>query len=705
MKNKIEEWRSIQRARNPQRVVLLRILMFNVLFLVFAAFVISRLSLSGTEQMGFFEAAFYTVTMILDAGCISFVVADIGRSGIIIAVFCLIVIVIGMVTFTGAVIGYVTNSISGFIDNSKAGTGSLKISDHLVILNWNTRASEIVNDLLYCRTKQKVVILVSGKRDEIRREIHERLHDTIRRENDALRERCRDLGFLRRRIEYHHRRLVNNVIVLIREGDVFSSKQLHDISLEKARSVIILGDDRHRARGRYEKENYSEQNTEGNSRTIKTLMQVSDITSAEYSADDQKIIVEISDEWTDELVERIISYKQVAGKCNIVPLPANRILGQILAQFSVMPELNLAYTELFSNKGATFFEHAAADADETEYMTKYLRDHRFAIPLTRMIVDGKRHFFYSCETREDIDRVGAPAQPREFTVKLNRDYWIEKKTVVILGHNSKCRDIMRGFSAFRDEWNYRDGSDEILRIIMIDDQKSLENAGFYREYPFVERTVSASVFDNDLICGTIEKIVDENDEDTSVLILSDDDAPDEDTDANALAYLVYVQDIINRKKKQDPDFDPERIDVVVEIIDPKHHDIVSNYSVNNIVISNRYISKMITQIGEKEAIYSFYCDILTYDDSNADSYMSKEVYTKKVSLFFDEIPGECTAAELIRAVWSASVDSSVPPEKRNPTIVLGYVKPGGRITLFDGDQDSITVHLEKQDKIIVFTNH
>ena len=32
MKNKIEEWRSIQRARNPQRVVLLRILMFNVLY-------------------------------------------------------------------------------------------------------------------------------------------------------------------------------------------------------------------------------------------------------------------------------------------------------------------------------------------------------------------------------------------------------------------------------------------------------------------------------------------------------------------------------------------------------------------------------------------------------------------------------------------------------------------------------------------------
>ena len=130
---------------------------------------------------------------------------------------------------------------------------------------------------------------------------------------------------------------------------------------------------------------------------------------------------------------------------------------------------------------------------------------------------------------------------------------------------------------------------------------------------------------------------------------------------------------------------------------------MSSYSVNNIVISNRYISKMISLVGEKRGY--LYCEILTYGDSNTDSYMSKEVYTKKVSLFFDEIPGECTAAELIRAVWDASVDSSVPPEKRNPIIVLGYVKPGGRITVFDIDQDDITAHMEKQDKTIVFTNH
>ena len=176
-------------------------------------------------------------------------------------------------------------------------------------------------------------------------------------------------------------------------------------------------------------------------------------------------------------------------------------------------------------------------------------------------------------------------------------------------------------------------------------------------------------------------------------------------DASALTNLVYVQDIISEKLEEDPDFDTESIDIIVEIIDPKHHDIVSSYSVDNVVISNRYISKMITQLGIKEGIYEFYTDILTYDDANTALYKSKEVYAKKVSSFFDEIPGECTETELVRAVWEASVDPSLPEERRYPAVVLGYVKPGGQITLFGSDRSEQRVKLEEHDKIIVFTNH
>ena len=135
------------------------------------------------------------------------------------------------------------------------------------------------------------------------------------------------------------------------------------------------------------------------------------------------------------------------------------------------------------------------------------------------------------------------------------------------------------------------------------------------------------------------------------------------------------------------------------------NDIISTYSVNNVVISNRYISKMITQIGEKESLYDFYIDILRYDLEDVKIYDSKEIYVKKVSRFFEEVPGSCTAEQFIRAVYEASTELSLPKEKRNPTIALGYIKPGEDLVLFSGNQSSMKVELTENDKVVVFSNH
>lgn len=107
---------------------------------------------------------------------------------------------------------------------------------------------------------------------------------------------------------------------------------------------------------------------------------------------------------------------------------------------------------------------------------------------------------------------------------------------------------MQGFAAFCAEWHYRD--DEILRMIIIDDQKSLEKANYYKKWPFVIKTFAVDIYDKELICSAISEFIDSNSEDTSILILSDDTVPNEDIDANALANLVYIQDIINEKRQQ-----------------------------------------------------------------------------------------------------------------------------------------------------------
>ena len=208
-----KEWLSIQLAKRPGRVVLSAILLFNIVFFLFSAIVISKMSLSGTEEMDFLQAAICTITMILDAGCIQFVVEDIGQVSVGVALVCLSIVLIGMISFTGAVIGYLTNTISNFIENSNAGRRHLNISGHFVILNWNTRASEIVNDLLYCEEKQKIVILANSGKEQIENEITERISDTIHRENKELKSIVFSMPLIKGAVTYHKKKLKNKTRV------------------------------------------------------------------------------------------------------------------------------------------------------------------------------------------------------------------------------------------------------------------------------------------------------------------------------------------------------------------------------------------------------------------------------------------------------------------------------------------------------------
>lgn len=685
MNRRFKEALSIKKSQHPGQIVLFSILVFNLVFFVIGALVI--MIFAGQNNMSFFEALYCTITMILDAGCIESVVGEIGEAGYLIPIICIIIVIIGMITFSGAVIGYITNYISGFIENSNAGTNRIDVSNHVIILNWNSRASEIINDFLYCNHKQVIIVLSDYDKEAIKREIDEKLSFTIRSENARLKQELSA-------VEYNKKKLKNNLTVVVRQGDIFSANQLHNISLLDATSVIILDDEQNRKIA---------DDFKGNSKTIKALMQVADIVSKLDSKDNQRIVVEINDDWTEDLVNKIIKYKRIHRKCTIIPIRVDVLLGQLLSQFSVMPNLNLAYRELFSNKGATFFVDEIKVENEEDYISEYINTHDKAFPLSSHKTETNDYFYYVATVQGDLSKTTSkPASLID--IKLNHDYWIDRKNILILGHNSNCKEIMKGFKAFSNEWNRKDSGEEILNITVIDDPEYLEKMNYYKEYPFVTETISASVFDKDLIYETVEKFFEVNKGDISVLILSDDTVDSDNQDATALANLVYIQEIISNKAKEDPSFLADRIDIVVEIVNPRHHDIVNSYSVRNVVISNRYISKMITQIGEKDSIYDLYNEIFTYDDPDSDCYDSKEIYVKKVTNFFKEIPPECSERDLVYSVWKASIDESIPKSKRSPTILLGYVKREGNVYLFNSDNKD-TVKLDSGDKLIVYSNH
>lgn len=684
MKRKLKEKISLFIVMNPRGAVLAGILLLNVALVLISSLLIKNLMQETVGDVGYLRTIYYTICMMLDAGTIENVIADVGTANIVLVIICIGTIILGMITFTGAAIGYVTNYIANFIENANSYARPIHISDHTVILNWNSRASEIINDMLYLNKKETIVVLVNNNLEEVKREINERLYLTLKSEKN----------------------LKNLLKIVVREGNTYSSKQLNDISLQYAKTVIILGeDDTDRNEGLTE---VGSENMKENANTIKTLVQVAEITSLETSMDNQKIIVEVEDSWTESVVKKIIAHKERLGKCNIVPVPVSKVLGQLLSQFCIFPELNQTYSELLSNKGASFFNTSVDQSKigspekEKDYIRDVLYKNDDVIPLSFMTSKTGRYLYYMANTEKDLkteEKVGKPG----ISVDINKDYWLEQKNVIILGHNSKIKSIMDGFDSFRSEWN-RSG-EEIIHIMIIDDSESLKKNDFFKDYPYVEKVVVAEIYETELIKKSINEFVDAREEDTSILILSDDMVPENDIDSYALTNLIYVQNLIFEKLRDNPDFDRDKIDLIVEILNPKNYDVVHNYNISNIVISNRYISKMITQIGEKIELYEFYEDAFTYDEiADADKandmqvYESKELYVKKVNEFLNDIPKKCTALELIRAMYEAS------PED-NKTFLLGIARPGGVVEMFDGRQSDKIVELTDRDKLIMYCNH
>lgn len=701
---KVKEWISLKIALNPRAFILLMIISFNAIFSFGGAVVIWQLSPPEFYKYGFWGALYYTVGMILDPGSIQNVIPDLSQARVALILFSILTVLFGMVLFSGSIIGYITSYISSFIQNANEGKRKVLLSGHTIILNWNTRASEIINDLLYTAKKEKVVVLVNRHKEEIRKEIEDKISDTIKREKAN--------GIILNR---------KKMTIIVKEGNSFTMKDLEDISIREAKAIIILGRDLSygvdQDRAAYNEMLYKTVKNDiqtsldeiktdckrsqkqdnafrGDAITLKTLIQVNEI--IKKTDNNQNIIVEIADKWTLRLVEHIIMKENREGRYDIYPVPVNKILGQILSQFSIMPELNLVYSTLFSHKGASFFAKSyVSDMPEEEYVRNFININTRAIPLTAMTGDNWREFFFVANKESDICTSNSVME-QEISVDVNSDFWLEIKHLILLGHNAKSQSVIEGFDAFSNEWKCKNG-EEILDVLIIDDCDGIRENKHNLERKYISRVVEADIYDISTIYSQIEEFILKHEQKISILILSNDGLGNDDQDTFALTYLIYVKDIIDRLEREYSNFERNRIDIVVEILNPKNYDVVQSYDVNNVVISNRYISKMITQIGEKESLYYLYQDILVYDDEDNGKYDSKEIYIKRADRFFNKIPTKSTIHQLIRAVYEVT-----PPH--NKAILVGCINSSGQVLIFTDNQEQ-EIQLGQEDKLIIFTNH
>ncbi len=149
-----------------------------------------------------------------------------------------------------------------------------------------------------------------------------------------------------------------------------------------------------------------------------------------------------------------------------------------------------------------------------------------------------------------------------------------------------------------------------------------------------------------------------------------------------LIALLFLQDISKKHQAK----------IILELLDPRHYDIAMSYQVDHTIISNRYVSHMISQISKNRELALLYDELLRYDGSDSIT-QTKEVYVYPVTSILE------TAYPLVFASVSDFVyQFSLLSSGLKAPIGIIHQK---QLELFHGNLDSQVLEIHEEDEIVV----
>lgn len=314
-----------------------------------------------------------------------------------------VVLVIGIVLFSGTIIALTTNAIKDYFEKKKSGSGKIHLDRHIVILNWNNKVPELVSDLIYVDDKD-VTVMILADVDKTYAEMQ--IMNALKKED---------------------REAIKKLNILVKRGDPMLYSNLTDITVDKAQSIIIMNPESHDlVLGDMSKSDLS---------VIKVILALGPIDFI-Y---EPPIVVEIKHYETKRKIEILGNKVKSLYEHTILPICFDKRLGQIIAQTLIDHRMEDIYLSLFS-----------FDGSEVYFLPKTgfkacIDNHSHAIPLAR---HGDGLFVLSLSDQTKNLRSEHPYDPIRLTSKPV-DESVEL-SVYIIGKNNKLQFILDSFSIYQN---------------------------------------------------------------------------------------------------------------------------------------------------------------------------------------------------------------------------------------------------------------
>ena len=314
-----------------------------------------------------------------------------------------VVLVIGMILFTGTIIALTTNAIKDYFQKKKSGSGKIYLDNHIVILNWNNKVPELVADLLYVDEEGLEVVVLA----DIEKEYAEKqILNALTKEKNNTKE-------------------LKNMNVMVKPGDPLLYTELDDISIEKANSILIMNKDM--------PELVIKGMSKSDLNVIKVILSIGRVNFL-Y---DPPIVAEIKNIETKEKIVTMSEVVKTLHEHKIMPICFDRRLGQIIAQTIINPWMEDVYLSLFSFEDSEVYHLPNVKFEDCLY------NYSEAIPVT---ICGKDLFVLSLNNKSK--NIKEKYHVDDIKLNISKIKYAKNLIVYIVGKNNKSSFIMDSFSEY-----------------------------------------------------------------------------------------------------------------------------------------------------------------------------------------------------------------------------------------------------------------
>ena len=380
---------------HPYFVIFNVLIIYNIILIAIAALVMTYLMRGIQDESGFTMAMNIESYLKNLEYCAVFTMNNGGiynQAPTSVIIMKIILSILQMITFTGALIGLATSILQSMFDHRIHNLGKIKIKHHYVILEWSAVGPNLVRELSFIKGHKTIVILSQQDRDEIQEEI-----------DDLFLETGTDKKHLH---------------IFVKNGNPSSRKALKEINIDKAEAIAILG-----------ASSWLDLPEENDSISFKILMSVISLTQT------ANIVIETDDQEVSKNIDVLMNTSTELKNAKISIFSRNTILGHVLAKSAINADYPNLYNSLLSFRNGTFFPVKSPLSVE-EALTRYSS----CLPAFRYQSSNEELLFVNAERQEDI-RPSLFRKKRSKTAPFKKNIKKNSFTLFVIGENDTSEAI------------------------------------------------------------------------------------------------------------------------------------------------------------------------------------------------------------------------------------------------------------------------